>query len=168
MSNTGSIHCSVGHEISTDQPDGQNRCHLHANERAKMDTATRCRYRYHHQHRHVHFEGHPSSHSESDQSDTGEEDEEEEADVGKKLDTTESDDSYTIDLPRRRPHMAYLKMKRNMTITLDSVEKIATNVTKLMGVVRTLQDKVDELTEIQAMKANRGCGLSCTNNSLSF
>ena len=131
-----------------------------------MDTATRRRYRYHHQHRHVHFEGHPSSHSESDQSETGEEDEE--ADVGKKLDTTESEDSYTIDLPRRRPHMAYLKMKRNMTITLDSVEKIATNVTKLMGVVRTLQEKVDELTEIQAIKANRGCGLSCTNNSLSL
>ena len=167
MSNTGSIHCSVGHEINTDQPDGQNRCHLHANERAKMDTAIRRRYRYH-QHRHVHFEGHPSSHSESDQSETGEEDEQEEADVGKKLDTTESNDSYSIDIPRRRPHMAYLKMKRNMTITLDSVEKIATNVTKLMGVVRTLQDKVDELTEIQAMKANRGCGLFCTNNSLSF
>ena len=134
-----------------------------------MDTATRRRYRYHHQHRHVHFEGHPSSDSASDQSETGEEEEEEEeADVGKKLDTTESEDSYTIDLPRRRPHMAYLKLKGNMTITLDSVEKIATNVTKLMGVVRTLQDKVDELTEIQAMKANRGCGLSCTNNSLSF
>ena len=129
-----------------------------------MDTTTRRRYRYHHQHRHVHFEGHPSSHSESDQSETGEEEEEEEADVGKKLDTTESHDSYSIDLPRRRPHMAYLKMKMNMTITLDSVEKI----TKLMGVVRKLQDKVDELTEIQAMKAYRGCGLSCTNNSLSF
>ena len=85
--------------------------------------------------------------------------------MGKKLDT-ESDDSYSIDIPRRRPHMAYIKMKMN--ITLDSVEKIATNATKLMGVVRTLQDKVDELTEIQAMKANRGCGLSCTNNSLSF
>ena len=116
-----------------------------------MDTAIRRRYRYH-QHRHVHFEGDPSSHSESDQSETGEEDEQEEADVGKKLDTTESDDSYSIDIPRRRPHMAYLKIKRNMTITLDSVEKIATNVTKLMGVVRTLQDKVDELTEIQAIE----------------
>ena len=96
-----------------------------------MDTATRGRYRYQHQHRHVHFEGHPSSDStSSDQSETGEENKEEEADVGKKLDTTESEDSYTIDLPRRRPNMAYLKLKRNMTITLDSVEKIATNVTK--------------------------------------
>lgn len=88
--------------------------------------------------------------------------------MGKKLNTSESDDSYSIDLPRRRPHMAYLKMKRNMTITLDAVEKISTNLTKLMSVVKILQDKVDELTEIQANKANRGCGLSCTNNSLSF
>ena len=68
--------------------------------------------------------------------------------MAKKLDATESDDSYSIDLPRRRPHMTYLKMKRNMNITLESVEKIATNVTKLMSVVKILQDKVHELTEM--------------------
>ena len=56
MSNTGSIHCYVGHEINTDQLDGQNRCHLHADERKKMDTAIRSKYRYH-QHQHVHFQG---------------------------------------------------------------------------------------------------------------
>ena len=165
MSNTGSIHCSVSHEINTDQLDGQNRCHLHADERKKMDMTIRSKYRYH-QHRHVHFQG---GHSSSSQSESGEEEAEREAEEDmKKLDTTQSDGNYSIDLPRRRPHMAYLKIKRNMNIALDSVEKVATNVTQLMNVVKILQDKVDEMTEIQAMKANRGCGLSCTNNSLSF
>ena len=32
MSNTESSHCSVAHEISSDQLDGQDRCHLHADE----------------------------------------------------------------------------------------------------------------------------------------
>ena len=167
MSNTGSIHCSVGHEINTDQLDGQNRCHLHADERKKMDTAIRSKYRYH-QHRHVHFQGGHSSQSEEEEEEEREREREEDMKDMKKLDTTESDDSNSIDLPRRRPHMAYLKMKRNMNIALESVEKLSTNVTQLMNVIKILQDKVDELTEIQAMKANRGCGLSCTNNSLSF
>ena len=100
-----------------------------------MDTAIRSKYRYH-QHRHVHFQG---GHSSSSQSELDEEEAEREAEPDmKKLDTTQSDDSYSIDLPRRRPHMAYLKMNRNMNIALDSVEKVATNVTQLMNVVKIL------------------------------
>ena len=112
MSNTESSCCSVGHEINTDQLDGQNPCHLHAAEQKKMDMVG-CKGRYHEQ-RHVHFQEAHASESEL------EKDEEE----GKKLDTTDSDESYTIDLPRRRPHMAYLKMERNMNITIESVKKI--------------------------------------------
>ena len=148
MSNTESSHCSVRHEIITDQLDGQDRCQLHVDEQKKMETAGRsiCRYQ---EHRYVHFQEARSSESEE-----------------KTLDSTDSsEDDYTIDLPKRPPNMAYLKLKCNMTITLDTVEKMATNVTKLMTVVSRLQDKVDELTEMQAMKG-RGCGLSCTNNSL--
>ena len=148
MSNTESSHCSVGHEIITDQLDGQDRCHLHVDERKKMETAGRsiCRY---HKHRHVHFQDHRSSESEE-----------------KTLDSTDSSqDDYTIDLPKRPPYMAYLK--RNMSINLDTVEKMATNMTKLMTVVGRLQDKVDDLTEMQAIKG-RDCGLSCTNNSLTL
>ena len=52
-----------------------------------------------------------------------------------KLDSTDSDDSYTVNLPRGRPHMAYLNLKCNNTINLDSVEKLATNVNKLITVV---------------------------------
>ena len=149
MSNTESSHCSVGHEIITDQLDGQDRCHLHVDERKKMETERFiCRY---HEHRHVHFQDHRSSESEE-----------------KTLDSTNSSkNDYTIDLPKRPPNMAYLKLKRNMSITLDTVKKMATNVTKLMTVVSRLQDKVDELTEMQAIKG-RGCGLSCTNNSLTL
>ena len=155
MSNTESICCSVGHETNTDQLDGQN--HLHAAERKKMNTALGCKCWYH-EHRHVHFEEAHSSESED------EKDQEEE----KKLETTtDSEDSYSIDLPRRRPHMAYLKMKHNMNITIESVEKIANNLNKLMTVVKILKDKEDELQEIQAMTGN-GCGLSCTNNSLTL
>ena len=145
MSNTESSHCSVGHEIITDQLDGQDCCHLHVDERKKMETVGSSISRYH-KHRHVHFQNHRSSESEE-----------------KTLDSNDSsEDDYTIDLLKRPPNMANLKLKRNMTITLETVEKMATNFTKLMTVVSRLQDKVDELTERQAMKG-RGCGLSCTN-----
>ena len=60
------------------------------------DTAIRSKYRYHH-HRHVHFQGGHSSQSESDEEEQAEEMERE---AEKKLDTTESDESYSIDLPR--------------------------------------------------------------------
>ena len=123
MSNTESICCPVGYEINTDQLNGQNRCHLHAAERKKMDTAgCKCRY---HQHLHVHFQEAHSSESE-------EKDEEEE----KELNTTDSDDSYSIDLPRHQPHYGIPE------------NEIATNLNKLMTVVKILQDKVDELTEM--------------------
>ena len=112
MLNTESSHCSVGYEIISDQLDGQDRCHLHADERKKVETAGRsiCRY---HEHWHVHFQDQHSSESEE-----------------KTLDSTDSsEDDYTIDLSKLPPNMAYLKLKRNMTITLDTVEKMATNVT---------------------------------------
>ena len=85
----------------------------------------------------------------------------------KRLDNTSdtSDDSYSVGLPSRYLHMAYLKIKHNMRITLESVEKLANNVNKTMEVVCRLHDKVDEQTEIQELKG-RGCGLSCTNNSI--
>ena len=57
-----SSHCSVSHEISSDQLDGQDRCHLHADKRKKMQTEMSiCRY---HKHRHVHFQEARSSESE--------------------------------------------------------------------------------------------------------
>ena len=90
----------------------------------------RCICRYH-EHRHVHFQEARSSESEE-----------------KTLDSTDSSE----DLPKRPPNMAYLKLKCNITITLDAVEKMASNSNELMTVVSRLQDKVDELTEMQAMK----------------
>jgi len=61
--------------------------------------------------------------------------------------------------------MRILKMKRDVRVALESVDKLTENAKKMMTALNNLQGKVDELTEMQAMKG-RGCGLSCTNNSL--